>query len=79
MIKIALTQLIKVSYPVRKNPNMELQLDKILCLTLGHCSSINSCKCTWFLPTELKNYNKRQNRFKIDGIKYAAYKLKGML
>ena len=57
---------------------MELQLDKILCLTLGHYPSTNSCKYTCFLPTRLKNYNKRQNRFKIDkikcdlNIKYAA-------
>ena len=56
----------KVNYPVRKNPNMELQLDKILCLTLRHYPSTNSCKYTWFYPTGLKYSNKRQNRFKID-------------
>ena len=60
---------------------MELQLDKILCLTLRHYQSTNPCKYTWFLPTGLKNYNKRQNRFKIDkqecdlNVKYTAEKV----
>ena len=49
-----------------KNPNMELQLDKILCLTLRHYPSTDSCKYTWFLATALKNYNKRLNLFEID-------------
>ena len=53
---------------------MELQLDKILCPTLGHYPSTKSCKYTWFFPTGLKNYNTRQNRFKIDKIKkYLKY------
>ena len=52
---------------MRKNPNMELQ--KILCLTLEHYPSTNSCKYTWLLPTGLKKYNKRQDRFKINKIK----------
>ena len=42
-------QLIEVNYPVRKSPNMELQLDKILCP-----ASTNSCKYAWFLHTGLK-------------------------
>ena len=59
---------------------MELQLDKILCRTLGNHPSINSCKNTWFLPTGLKNYSERQNGLKLtkkkkcdlNMIKYAA-------
>ena len=50
---------------MRENPNMELQLDKIFGLTLRYYPSTNSCKYTWFLRTGVKNYNKRQNRFKI--------------
>ena len=55
---------------------MELQLDKILCLTLRH------------YPSGLKNYNKGQNQFKIGKRNVAAYtmlndyaaeKLKSML
>ena len=64
---------------MRKNPSMELQLDKIFCLTLRHYPGTNSCNYTWLLPAGLKNSNKRQNRFKIDKqkcdlnmIKYAA-------
>ena len=45
---------------------MELQLDKTLCLTLRYYPRINFCKYAWFLPTGLKDYNKRQKRFKID-------------
>ena len=40
------------------DPNMKLQLDKILCLTPKHYPSTNSCKNTWFLPTGLKKYDK---------------------
>ena len=45
---------------MRKNPNIELQLDEILCLPLRHYPSTNSCKYTWSFPTRLKNYKKRQ-------------------
>ena len=48
---------------------MELHLDKILRLTLGHYASTNFCKYTWFLPTVLRNCNKRQSGFKFDKIK----------
>ena len=51
----------KVNYSVRKSPNIELQLDKILCRTLGYCPSTNSCMYTWFLPTRLKIYNNKYN------------------
>ena len=50
-----------MNYPVHKDPNIELQLDKILCLTLRH------------YPSGLKNYNKRQNQFKIGKRNVAAY------
>ena len=53
---MALKLPIKVNYPVRKNPNMELQLDKMLCLTMGHYPSTNACKYTWFSPTGLTKF-----------------------
>ena len=45
---------------------MKLQLVKILSLTLGHDPSTNSYSYAWLFPTALKNYNKKQDCFKVD-------------
>ena len=44
---------------------MELLVDKILCLALGHYPGTNSCKYTWFLSNGLENDKKRQKLLKI--------------
>ena len=46
--------------------HIELQLDKILCLTLGLYPSTNSCKYKRLLSTGLKKKNERYDCFKIE-------------